>query len=224
MPMRRILVINPNSSEAVTREIGRALEALSCDDIAIDCMTLREGPPGIETQRDSDMVVPHLVAAIVENAERADAFVIACYSDPGLFSAREATRRPVFGIAQSALTFAANLGERTGVISIRRASVARHMAYAKGLNLAGTLVADLSVDLSVAELQDDARASDRLIETGRALIERHDANVIVLGCAGMARHRARLEDVLQISVVDPTQAAVGMALTALRCHYQTMAR
>ena len=86
------------------------------------------------------------------------------------------------------------------------------------------LVADLPVNLSVAELQDDACASGRLIEIGRELIEHHGANVIVLGCAGMARHRARLEETLQVSVVDPTQAAVGMALTALRCDYQTMAR
>jgi Asp/Glu/hydantoin racemase len=33
-----------------------------------------------------------------------------------------------------------------------------------------------------------------------------------MGCAGMARHRRPLEEALGIPVIDPTQAAVTMAL------------
>jgi len=38
----------------------------------------------------------------------------------------------------------------------------------------------------------------------------------VMGCAGMARHRKALEDALGIPVIDPTQAAVTMALGAVQ--------
>ena len=37
-----------------------------------------------------------------------------------------------------------------------------------------------------------------------------------MGCAGMARHRRPLEDALGIPVIDPTQAAVTMALGAVQ--------
>ena len=46
----RIVVINPNSSAAVTAAIDRALAPLRMEGgPEIDCVTLREGPPGIET-------------------------------------------------------------------------------------------------------------------------------------------------------------------------------
>ena len=45
-----------------------------------------------------------------------------------------------------------------------------------------------------------------------ALKEEDGAGAIVMGCAGMARHRQALEEALGIPVIDPTQAAVTMAL------------
>ena len=221
---KRILVINPNSSQAVTAEIDRVMEPLRSADMGIDCVCLADGPPGIQSQRDAEMVVPHVLAEISANEDKTDAFVIACYSDPGLFSARELTRRPVFGVAQSAMAFAATLGERIGVISLSRTAVARHMAYARALHMDASIVADLPVDKTVAELQDVDLAGGAMMETGRDLVERFGANVIVLGCAGMARHRERLEAALRCPVVDPTEAGVGLAITALRCNYGTVAR
>jgi Asp/Glu/hydantoin racemase len=47
---------------------------------------------------------------------------------------------------------------------------------------------------------------------GECLRDQHGADVIVLGCAGMARYRQPLEDALDRPVIDPTQAAVTMAL------------
>ena len=49
---QRILVINPNSSADVTQRMSRALDGLRFQGgPRIDCMTLEEGPPGIETDR-----------------------------------------------------------------------------------------------------------------------------------------------------------------------------
>jgi Asp/Glu/hydantoin racemase len=45
-----------------------------------------------------------------------------------------------------------------------------------------------------------------------------------MGCAGMAPCRAPLERELGIPVVEPTQAAVGMALTAVALDYTTAPR
>jgi Asp/Glu/hydantoin racemase len=51
---------------------------------------------------------------------------------------------------------------------------------------------------------------------GRRLIEQDGAEAVVMGCAGMARHRRPLEEELGIPVIDPTQAAVTMALGAVQ--------
>jgi allantoin racemase len=51
---------------------------------------------------------------------------------------------------------------------------------------------------------------------GRELVEKDGADVIVMGCAGMARHRRPLEAALGVPVIDPTQAAVAMAIGTLQ--------
>jgi Asp/Glu/hydantoin racemase len=48
------------------------------------------------------------------------------------------------------------------------------------------------------------------------LKRQHGAHVAVMGCAGMARYRARLQQEIGIPVVEPTQAAVGMAIARVR--------
>jgi allantoin racemase len=55
-----------------------------------------------------------------------------------------------------------------------------------------------------------------MTEIGRELRDRHGADVIVMGCAGMARYRADLEMAVNLPVVEPTQAAVTMAIGRVR--------
>src|SRR5450755_2045855 len=88
-----ILVINPNSNSAVTAGLDAALGTLRlADGPSIRCTTLSEGPFGIESQKDVEQVTLPL-RRLVEQDNAADAFVIACFSDPGLQVCREATRR-----------------------------------------------------------------------------------------------------------------------------------
>ena len=100
MSRPRILVINPNSNVIVTRGLEDALKPLDfADGPEIVCATLAEGPFGIESQADVDGVAMPL-RRLVESDNASAAFVIACYSDPGLHVCREGTDRPVFGIAE----------------------------------------------------------------------------------------------------------------------------
>jgi len=100
MSRPRILVINPNSNQLVTQGLEQALKPLGFEGgPEIVCETLAEGPYGIESQADVDGVAMPL-RRLVEGDNHSAAFVIACYSDPGLHVCREATDRPVFGIAE----------------------------------------------------------------------------------------------------------------------------
>src|SRR5215472_874646 len=96
-----ILVINPNSTVSVTDAIDDAMAPLRIPGgPEIACLTLDEGPPGVESQTDADGVIVPLCRLIRGQEANAAAFVIACFSDPGLYSAREATAKPVLGIAE----------------------------------------------------------------------------------------------------------------------------
>jgi Asp/Glu/hydantoin racemase len=211
-----IFVINPNSTEAVTRGIDRACEPLRMAGAPrIECVTLAEGPPGIQTQRDVDGVVAPLLRLIAELDPRAAAFVIACFSDPGLHSARETTRRPVLGIMECGILTALTLGQRFGVIAILPASIPRHLRTINAMGVGSRLANERAVGLPVVELADEAKTSSRMIEVGRQLAA-DGANSIVMGCAGMAQYRDRVEQAAGVPVVEPTQAAVAMAIGRVR--------
>ena len=209
----RILVINPNSTEAVTRGIDEAVEPLRIPGgPGIDCVTLKEGPPGIETQQHVDSVVSPLLSLIQRNEKQYAAFVIACYSDPGLHSVREATRKPVLGISECGILTALTLGHRFGVIAILQQSIPRHLRYVGAMGVSDRLAAELPVGIPVVELSDEKKTFGRMVEVGKALRQDHGADVVVMGCAGMARYRKPLQDEIGIPVVEPTQAAVAMAI------------
>jgi allantoin racemase len=218
----RILVINPNSTDAATRGIDEAMAPLRFPGGPdIRCVTLTEGPPAVESQSEADSVILPLCRLIRESEADAAAFVIACFSDPGLFAAREATAKPVLGIAECGILTALTLGHRFGVISILARSVPRHLRYIAAMGVRDRLAADLTIGLGVLELADARTTLTRMIETGRQLRDQHGADVLVMGCSGMARYRADLEEAVQLPVVEPTQAAVAMAIGRLRLGWGT---
>ena len=218
--MEKILVINPNSTEVVTRGIDEACAPLRMSGgPAIDCVTLKEGPPGIETQQHVDGVVAPMLSLVREKDAEYAAFVIACYSDPGLHSVREATRKPVLGISECGILTALTLGQRFGVIAILQQSIPRHLRYVGALGVSERLAAELPVGLKVVELSDEQKTFGRMVEVGKTLREQHGADVVIMGCAGMARYRKPLQDAIGIPVVEPTQAAVTMAIGRVRLNW-----
>lgn len=213
--MPAILVINPNSNPAVTQGFDEALEPLrQPGGPEIRCETLAEGPFGIETQAHVDGVALPLARHVASRPD-ADAYVIACYSDPGLFVCREATSKPVFGIAECGLLTAMARGQRFGVIAIARRSIPRHIRYMRQMGILDRLANERPLEMSVAETASGEGTLARMIAIGTELRDLDGADAIVMGCAGMARHRRSLEAALGIPVIDPVQAAVTMALGAV---------
>jgi Asp/Glu/hydantoin racemase len=103
-------------------------------------------------------------------------------------------------------------GDRFGVIAIAQRSIRRHMRYTRQMGLTERFAGERPLEMSVAETASGEGTLPRMIAVGRALRDEDGADVIVMGCAGMARHRRPLEDALGVPVIDPTQAAVAMAL------------
>jgi Asp/Glu/hydantoin racemase len=212
--MGPIVVINPNSNQAVTDGLDQALAPFRLGGgPAIECLTLAEGPFGVESQLDSDSVILPL-ARLVQSRPDAGAFVIACYSDPGLDACRSVSHAPVFGIQESGVLTAMARADLFGVIAIAEASVARHRRFMARMGVLGRLAAEIPLNMTVDESARGAQTFARLVEVGRALKAR-GAGAVILGCAGMARHRPDLEADLGIPVIDPTQAAVAMAMGAV---------
>jgi allantoin racemase len=212
-----VFVINPNSTQSVTDGFDKALDALRLDTGPdIRSLTLKEGPPGVETQINADSVTMPLIRLVQEldatHAGQVGAYVIACFSDPGIHAVREATKHPVLGISECGIMTAMTLGQNIGVIAILKKSIARHTRYFKAMGVSDRIVAELPLGMGVLELADAQRTRAGLKRVGEKLRDEHLADVIVLGCAGMAEHRLWLEQALGVAVVEPTQAATAMAM------------
>ena len=203
-----IIVINPNSNEAVTQGLRDSL--LPFPDV--ECVTLSEGPFGIESQRDSDMVIAPILK-LIESRKDADAFVIACYSDPGIDAAKSIAPVPVFGIQEAGTATALCRADLFGVIAIGEPSILRHRKYMRRMGVLDRLAGERALNMSVDETARGENTFKRLTDVGGDLIK-DGAGCLILGCAGMARHRAPLEQTLGVPIIDPTQAAVAMALGA----------
>jgi len=206
-----LYVINPNSSQQVTDGLEQALSPLDTWGHPIRCLTLKEGPPGIETQAHIDSVIAPTLR-LARSLHDATGFVIACFSDPGVKNLRAETSLPVLGIREAAISTALTLGERFGIIAIREGSIPRHLAAVDQMGLSDRLAADRALDLGVPELADESRTLERLLSTAQRLRDDDRAEVLILGCAGMAHYRTRVEAATGLPTIDPTQAAAAMAL------------
>lgn len=208
-----IFVVNPNSSEHVTAGIDRAVHPMrEISPVPITPVTLSKGPPGIESQSDVDGVVIPMLDLCATLETQASAFVVACFSDPGLAALREQSSRPTVGIAEASILTAMSLGQRFGIISILSKSIPRHMRYVGAMGVMDRLAADVPLQLGVLELADETRAFDRLKTVGTRLRDTEMADVIILGCAGMTAYRTDLEKYLGVPVIEPCQAATAMAI------------
>jgi Asp/Glu/hydantoin racemase len=207
-----ILVINPNSSESVTRGLSDALAEFRVPGgPAIECVTIAEGPPGVVTQRDVDeatLRVGNLIAARPD----CGSYVIACYSQPGLDLGRSVTRKPVIGMHDAGVLAALALADSFGVIAVSALSIPRHLRLLRRLGVEQRLAAEVPLEgVSVADSGHGEESFAQLRQAGEALLAA-GAGAVVLGCAGMSGHRRRLEQALGVTVIDPTQAAVATVL------------
>ncbi|NDV87652.1 Asp/Glu racemase [Aurantimonas aggregata] len=211
-----IVVVNPNSDEAVTQAMSAALEGFRLGGgPAIECVTFDDGPIGIMTELHVQEAALRF-GQYAQTRPDAGALISACYSQPGVDLARSLTRVPVIGIQDAGVLSALARADLFGVIAVAPGSIPRHLRHLRRLGadrrLAGEVA--LSEPVSVAESGRGERSFGLLMEAGSRLAAM-GAGAVVLGCAGMSGHRARLEAELGIVVIDPTQAAVALALAAI---------
>ena len=206
-----LIIINPNSSQIVTDGIDAAVGPLRRFGTPIRCLTLADGPAGIESQMQADLTIAPMLRLAAAQKDAAG-YVIACFGDPGLHALRDQTTLPVVGIQEAAVMTALTLGQKFGVIAIMPASIPRHLRAFGAMGVLDRLAGDRALGLGVTDLADPEKSLGAMIATGKRLRDDDGANVLIMGCAGMAQYRATLESETGLPVVEPCQAAAALAL------------
>jgi len=209
----KIMVINPNTSESMTDHLRAELTRIKRSDTTLTVVCPDQGPETIECSYDEACAIPPTLAFVKKaNQEGYDAVILACFSDPGLDAAKEISEIPVIGMEESALHMAAMLGARFSIITPRRERIPnrREHVYMRGMD--HFLASVRSLDLSVAETDaDPKRTKKRVLQVAKAAAEEDGAEVVILGCAGMAGYAPELESKLGIRILDPSAVALKVA-------------
>lgn len=221
MPIK-ILVINPNTTATMTTTIGESARAVAGPGATVEAVNPATGPVSIESHFDDAMSVPGVLAEIAAG-ERAgyDAYVIACFGDPGLLAARELAAGPVVGIAEAAMRSASYLGRGFSVITTLARTVGHTRDLADAYGLGRHCLGVHATGIPVVELETDPAAYSTVLGAARAALHTDGSDVIVLGCAGMADLCARLQHDLGVPVVDGVAAATVTARSLVELGLRT---
>jgi allantoin racemase len=209
----KIMVINPNTSESMTNHIREELNRIKRQDTELMVVCAERGPETIESAYDEAFAIPPTLELVKKaNQEGYHAIIIACFSDPGLEAAKEISKIPVIGIEESSLHLAAMLGAKICILTPRKERIPSKRAHVHMRGLDYFLASVRSLDLSVAETDSDPdKTKQRILEVAQKAVEEDTAEVIILGCAGMAGYAPEIEKKLRVKVLDPTTIALKMA-------------
>ena len=209
----KIMVINPNTSQSMTDHLRQELERIKRPETELTVVCAERGPETIESAYDEAYAIPPTLDLVKKaNREGYDAVILACFSDPGLEAAKEISEIPVIGIEEATLHIAAMLGARFSVLTPRKERIPSKEAHVHMRGLDYFLASVRSLDLSVAETDaHPEKTKKRILEVAQKAADEDGAEVIVLGCAGMAGYAPEIEEKLLVKVLDPTAVALKIA-------------
>ena len=210
----RLLVINPNATEAMTDSIAKAAQAAIPGHEVIG-WTNSEGPPAIQGPEDGAAAVAGVLALLPRARQiDADVIVIACFDDTGLAEIRAAAHCPVIGIGQAAFHMAALLGHRFSVVTTLPVSVPVIAENIAAYGFDGICARVRPSHVPVLEVEKAAPPAIARLAEELAWAEAEDGiSAVVLGCAGMAALVPRLSQGTGLVLIDGVAAAARLALS-----------
>jgi allantoin racemase len=209
-----IVVINPNTTAAMTARIATTAKAVAQAGTHIIAIQPSAGPASIEGYADEAMAVPHMLEAMFAEQAKNPAiagYVIACFDDTGLDAARCVLDAPVVGIGEAACHMASLIAPRFSVITTLSRSVSPIEHNLVKYGLASRCARVRAAEVAVLDLED--AASDAYAHISNEIftaLKEDRAEAIVLGCAGMTDLAARLSREHGVPVIDGVGAAVKL--------------
>lgn len=206
-----LLLINPNSTASMTARLAEAARAASRPDTTITAATIEQSPASIDGYADEAVAAAGVARHVREHGGGADAIVVACFGDPGLFAARELADVPVVGIAEASFALAMSLGHRFGIVDTVDGATPSSIDLLRRYGLESRCAAIEASEAEVLELNEDPVGMVAALEVAGRRAVRAGAEVLCLGCAAMLGVRPQLEARLGVPIVEAVAAGVALA-------------
>lgn len=201
----RLLVINPNTSDAMTEDIRQTVERVKSADTETEITCLDFGPESLESFYDYALSGFGILRLLEKNRDSYDGIMVACYGDPGLYAAKEVCSCPVIGIAETSIAVSTLLGSRFAILAASRKAVPMMENMVSQYEMRGRFAGVYPLDMSVLDAEENRDMTiKRLIEEGEKAVKA-GADVLILGCAGMTGLKEPVSRALEIPVLDPVE-------------------
>lgn len=208
----RILVLNVNTSEAVTEAIGAQARRVAASGTEIVALTPFFGPESVEGNAESYLAAVAVMDRVLAYDEPYDAVVQAGFGEHGREGLQELVDVPVVDITEAAAHTACLLGRTYSVVTSLDRTVGQIEDRLTLAGLRGRCASVRASGLGVLDLEaDPGRAVAAIVDQARRAIDEDRAEVICLGCGGMAGLDEKVAAATGVPVVDGVAAAVKLA-------------
>lgn len=208
----RILLLNPNTTEAITQRLLAAAQAVAAPGTEIVPLTATRGVPYIASRAEAQIGGAIALEMLAEHHDKVDAAVIAAFGDPGLMAARELFDIPVIGMAEAAMLTACMLGRRFAIVTFARALGPWYAECVAMHGLEGRCAGIRMLDESFSDIADVQEEKEEVIVklAARAVAE-DEADCVILAGAPLAGMAAKVAGRIPVPVVDQMGAALKQA-------------
>ncbi|MGW8375595.1 aspartate/glutamate racemase family protein [Streptomyces sp. ODS28] len=218
----RILVVNVNTTEAITKGIGEQAAAVASPGTEIVPLTPKFGAESVEGNYESYLAAIAVMETVRSYPEPFDAVIQAGYGEHGREGLQELLDVPVVDITEAAATTAQFLGHKYSVVTSLDRTVPLIEDRLKLAGLTDRCASVRASGLAVLDLERDPRAAvEAIAEQAVRAVEDDRAEVVCLGCGGMAGLDERVVERTGVPVVDGVSAAVTIAESLVRLGLRT---
>lgn len=209
----KILLINPNLTQAVTDRVLQAAQAAARPGTELVAVTGPFGPQVIGSRAENALAAHGVLDLVARHAPGCDAVVLAVSLDTALWACRELLDIPVVGMTEAGLHTAALLVPRFGLLTYGQRLVPVYRELVDGCGLLGRLAAIGAVDVTPEQTFSEP---DRVLAAVQAEAQRlvdQGAEAVLLAGAAMAAMAPDLQPALPVPLLDGVACAVGLAET-----------
>ncbi|SDV00721.1 aspartate/glutamate racemase family protein [Pseudomonas mucidolens] len=218
----RILVVNVNTTESITQAIAQQARSVAAAGTEIVGLTPFFGAESVEGNFESYLAAIAVMDRVMAYEQPFDAVIQAGYGEHGREGLQELLNVPVVDITDAAASTAMFLGHAYSVVTTLDRTVP---LIEDRLKLSGLYARCASVrasGLAVLELEEDPRrAVEAIVRQAELAVREDKAEVICLGCGGMAGLDEEIRQRTGVPVVDGVTAAVTLAESLVRLGLST---
>lgn len=204
--MKKILIINPNTSPEMTNDIRSTIEHIKDENIDTVTICPDFGSPSLEYFYDYNLAsfaVIRLLNKLNKSGQHFDGILISCFGDPGLYAIKEISNVPVIGIAEASMAVSLLMGQKFSLLVASKKAVPMMKDMVNQYGLTSRLASIESMNANVLDVeQDKQKFINKSILIGEKAIAK-GAEVLILGCAGMTNMQTKIKEALNIPVIDP---------------------